>query len=57
MNEEETKKQVYTSKATRRLEPLGFEGGTGKQSFPIYPKPYGDDGFEFPSPFRKSDLK
>jgi hypothetical protein len=33
--------------------PLGFDLSEGDEGYPIDPKPYGDDGFEFPSTFRK----
>jgi hypothetical protein len=44
----------YTSDATRYLEPLGFEKGTGKRSYPIYPEPCGDNCFEFRFPPEKA---
>ena len=46
-----TKGMPYTFTAERYLKPLGFEGGKGAPSYPIFhPKPYGDRGYEFRFP-------
>ena len=47
-------KGPYTWDATRHLEQLGFEKGTGKRSYPIYPVSCGNNCFEFRFPPEKA---
>ena len=43
--------RAYMLSTPDLYKPLGFDLSVGDEGYLIDPKPYGDDGFEFPSPF------